>query len=159
MKKNSCKGFMLAETLLVTAFVAGVLIFLFIQFTNINKNYNDSFKYNSVEGMYALDDIKNYILEDQIAHSNIITSVDENKYVNITDCSLFFDNAYCIKMFELENIKNIIVTKNAINKELFVNEDADIIQFINKINAQGEEKYRIIAQFNNDTYATIRFGE
>ena len=49
MNKINNKGFVLAETLIVTSFVAGVLLYLFIQFSNLNKNYNNSFKYNTIE--------------------------------------------------------------------------------------------------------------
>ena len=60
MKKNSNKGFVLAETLIVTTFVAGILFFMFVQFTSLSKNYNDSYKYNTVEDLYALRNIRDY---------------------------------------------------------------------------------------------------
>ena len=38
-------------------------------------------------------------------------------------------------------------------------EDEDLNLFINKINPSDNQKYRLIAKFNNNTFATIRFGE
>ena len=32
-------------------------------------------------------------------------------------------------------------------------------QFIKKIKSHDKHKYRILAEFNDSTYATIRFGE
>ena len=46
MKKNN-QGFMLVEFLVVSIFVLGTLIFLTIEFNNINKSYNRSFKYDT----------------------------------------------------------------------------------------------------------------
>lgn len=159
MKKNLNKGFMLAETLIVTTFVAGVLIFIFIQFTNLSKNYNDSYQYNTVEGLYALRNIREYILTDSAILTQIENSVTEDKYLEITNCTNFTDKDYCLKLIELENINKIFISTNYINKDLFYNFDESFKKFINKINSEDSEKYRLIAEFNNSTYATIRFGE
>ena len=74
MKKLNSSGFMLAETLIVTTFVAGILIFLFIQFTNLGKAYDDSYIYNTTEGLYALEDIKKYINTDL----DLLLYIEEN---------------------------------------------------------------------------------
>ena len=37
--------------------------------------------------------------------------------------------------------------------------DNDFKNFINKISSQSTEKYRLLAEFNDSTYATIRYGE
>lgn len=150
---------MLAETLIVTTFVAGVLIFIFIQFTNLSKNYNDSYQYNTVEGLYALRNIREYILTDSAILTQIENSVTEDKYLEITNCTNFTDKDYCLKLIELENINKIFISTNYINKDLFYNFDESFKKFINKINSEDSEKYRLIAEFNNSTYATIRFGE
>ena len=86
MKKNKNEGFMLAETLIVTTFVAGVLIFLFIQFSNLENSYEESYMYNTVEDIYALEDIKDYIEQDETAMSNIKEQIQNTKYiVNVPD--------------------------------------------------------------------------
>lgn len=159
MKKKLNKGFVLAETLIVTTFVAGVLIFLFIQFSTLSNNYNDSYKYNTVEGLYSLKNIRDYIISD----SDFLTYIEENitsaQYIDITDCELFTDTKYCSLLFELENIKNIYITLNNFDKTIFEQDRESLKDFINKINSEGNETYRIIAQFNDDTLATIRFGD
>ena len=72
---------------------------------------------------------------------------------------LFVEKKYCLKLFELENIKYIILTENNINKDLFYNYNDGLKEFISKIKAEGNEKYRILVQFNNSKYATLRFGD
>lgn len=158
MKKVNNKGFMLAETLIVTAFVAGVLIFLFMQFTNISKNYEDNYTYNTVESLYALEDIKDYLLEDDLAIIAIDEELSNKDYMSITSCSIFKDKDYCLKLFELENIDQVIVAKNSFNKSSFENEDKNLLAFAKKISITGTEEYRLIASFKGSTYATLRFG-
>lgn len=159
MKKNSNNGFVLAETLIVTTFVSGILIFLFIQFSNLSKNYNDSYKYNTVEGLYSLNNIIKYINIDEFFYDNLEGLVTTNKYLNITDCSLFSDQEYCTLLFELENIDSIYIVENYFNKNIFNDSKETIKNFINKISGDGEEKYRIVAEFKDFTFATIRFGD
>ena len=159
VKKNIDKGFMLAETLVVTAFVAGVLIYLFIQFTNLSNNYNDSYNYNTVEGLYSVRNIKNYILSDSEALMQLKNNLSIDNYIDMTDCSIFSEQLYCSKLLELENVNKIIITTNLFDKELFSVYDSGFKKFVNKIDAEGNEKYRILVEFNNSTYATIRFGE
>lgn len=159
MKKKNNKGFMLAETLIVTVFVAGVLIFLYIQFSNLSSSYDDSFNYNTVEGLYALEDIKTYIESDDSITQYINTNIDTLNYIDITNCDLFSDREYCSKLFELENINRIIITKNKVNVEEIKIKDEGLNNFIKKINEIDYQKYRLIASFNNSTYATVRFGD
>lgn len=159
MKKNYNNGFMLAETLIVTLFVASVLIFMFIQFTNLNRTYNESYTYNSIEDLYSLKNIREYIKSDSSAMSYINSNVTFKSFVDITKCEIFVEKEYCLKLFELENINKIIITTNKVNYDLFVNYKTKFKKFINKINKQSNEKYRIIASFNNGRFATIRFGD
>ena len=120
MKKRDNKGFMLAETLIVTVFVAGVLIFLYIQFSNLSNSYDQSFQYNTVEGLYALEDVKKYIETDSSIKKYINSNIDSLGYIDITNCDKFTDENYCLKLFELENIDKIIITHNSINFEKLI---------------------------------------
>lgn len=157
MKKKN-KGFMLAETLIVTTFVASVLIFLFIQFTKLSSSVETSYDYNTVEGLYALDDIKEFVRSDSNFMDSLYNDIDSSVYIDITDCSLFSDSAYCLKLFEVENIDKIFVTTNKISSPI-TEYDNNFTDFINKIKQEGQEPYRIVASFKNSTFATIRFGD
>ena len=159
MKKEFSSGFMLVETLIVTTFVSGVLIFLFIQLATLSNNYDNSYKYNTVEDLYLLRNIKDYILKDSNSLNVIKSEVDDKGFVEITDCSMFLEINYCLKLLELSNIKTIFITQNYIDKTLFNNYNDALKNFINRINGEGENKYRILAEFNNSRYATIRIGD
>lgn len=154
MKKNNEKGFMLIETLLVSLFVAGTLIYLYVQFSNLNRNYNDSFAYNTVGGLYALVDVKDFLEVN-------ITSVEDEIYDNSYSddiCAIIPDSEYCYQLLEAENIKTLIVAYNDLsNSNIPSNLDEGFKDFINKVNPVGEEDFRIVAEFNDNTYATLRF--
>ena len=159
MKKNNSSGFVLAETLVVTTFVAGMLIFLFIQFTNLSKNYNDTYKYNNVDDLYLLRNVRDYIISDSSALNDIETTINNKKYIDITNCDIFAEKEYCLKLFELDKIKKIIITNNDFDTKTFNSFNEGFKTFVNKIDAYGNEKYRMLVEFNNSRYATIRFGE
>lgn len=158
MKKNEV-GFVLAETLVVTTFIAGILIYLFIQFTNLNQKYNESFIYNTVEGLYALEDVKDFIESDSNALKYLETSISNLYFIDITDCEIFTNKSYCTDLFKVLNINKVIVTKNKIDINTITGYSKEFNDFINKIKYQGNQNYRIISSFNNNTYATVRFGE
>ena len=171
MKKISNKGFMLVETLVVTSFVAGVLIFMYIQFTNLSNKYNESYDYNTVEGLYSLENIKEYIEEDQtllIYADNFQAEgnpIDPGTAIDITECSseYFSDINYCSLLFELENIEEIYLTCSWFDKNSILDIysfSSETKKFINKIKIdESDTGYRLIAKFTDGTFATIRLGE
>ena len=159
MKKNTSKGFMLVETLIVTIFVSSILIFLLVEFTNSNKNYQNIYQYNRVNDLYALNNIINYIKSDEVALEYINNNVSYENYINITNCNIFSEKEYCLKLLELSNINEIIITSNKINKTLIEKFNNEFKVFIEKINKTGNEKFRVIAYFSDSTYATVRFGD
>lgn len=160
MKKNN-KGFMLAETLIVTTFVAGVLIYMFIQFTNLNQNYDESYKYNTVEGIYALEDLSDFILNNSLVINNIDVLLPSEKYTDISKCDeeVVINSEYCKNLVEALNIEKAYVTTNKFSNTVKDNLKDEFGNFINKIKGEGSEKYRLIAKFKDGTFATIRFGE
>ena len=154
MKKRYTDGFMLAETLIVTIFVAGVLIFLFIQFSKISNSYNEYYKYNSSDRLYALAGIKYYLEDDALAISYLTSNNIE--FIDITDCSIFSNNEYCTTLLELENVEKLIVTTNPIDISVIEVSDEEMLRFIRKIGNDGNEQYRLIAKFNDGSFATVR---
>lgn len=158
MKKKKNKGFMLAETLVVTIFVAGILIFLYLQISNLTKSYEQSYKYNTVEGLYTLEDIKNYILNDVSALNYIKENIDDLEYIDIKNCGIFTNKEDCLLLLQSAKVESIFVAKNLIRPNSINDYNQEFRDFINKINQEGNQEYRIVASFDNSTYATLRFG-
>lgn len=154
MKKSNNKGFMLIETLIVSLFVATTLIYLYVQFVNLNSAYTTSFTYNTVDGLYALDDIRDYLLDYQ---SIVQTEMKKKDYVDDI-CTILPNQNYCEGLLEAENVKTLIIAKNDLTTTVFPNTyNQTLKDFIDKITVTGNEEYRLVAEFNNLTYATLRF--
>lgn len=159
MKKSNNKGFMLIETLVVTVFVAGVLIFLYMQFSNLSKSYDESYIYNITEGLYALEDLRSYMKQNPSTMNYLEENIGNLKFIDLTDCSLFNDKTYCYNLMKLENIDKVFFSTNLLPKNIINNYDEGFTNFIDKIIEEGEEPYRLVASFNNNTYATLRLGD
>ena len=51
MKKNN-KGFTILETLITSTLIISTLVFLYVQFSNLKQNYQESFEFNTVRGIH-----------------------------------------------------------------------------------------------------------
>ena len=144
MKKNK-NGFMLAEVFIISSFVLGILVYMFVQINSIMRNYNRSFSYNTVSGLYLTNEIKKYInINDS---STLSTACTNNIYI--------YDNV----LSELKrdaNIKNIIIgnleyiKNNASSNDAITPKALDFIKYL-----ENKDKCVIIVEFNDDTYASL----
>lgn len=158
MKKNN-KGFMLVEILIVSVFISSVLIVLFVQFRKINNSYNTSFKYNTVEGMYLLNSVKNRIITNSNDNNfNNFEAMlnDNNKYIDIYNYMCEDDGYDCQLISKANIIKLFFARKDAKNDILDDNLTVNFKDFIYQINFNNNvSDYFIIAEFSNGTFASI----
>ncbi len=159
MKKKQ-KGFVLVETLVVSLLVLTVLIFLFLQLNTINLNYQKSFRYNTVEGLYSANNMKVYILKN--GYENLVKEMNEKKsYIDITNCqnSSLNNTSQCSNLIKALQIKKILFTTDNVESLLTQNEvfEQKFLDFMKYMKTNQENKYRLIIAFENDTYATIKF--
>lgn len=162
MKKNN-KGFMLLETLVVSTFILGTLIFLYIQFSAVKRTYDVSFRYNTIPGLYNAKTLSSYLSE--YGYSSIDSKLSEstNGYVNITSC--IYSGTLCNKIIENIDAKtvlyvgnNISVLKNNLSTSnydtnIFNEEFKKYILQLNTTEANG--KNRLIIEYNDNTFATV----
>ena len=163
MKKVDNKGFMLVETLIVATLIISVLIYLFIQFQTIAKSYNTSFNYNTVDAAYGVSNIRNYILSDGYEELLNYQNTANNGYVDITNCNseYFEETEYCLSLFDQLNVKTVLFTKNNLSnlksKNFTFNEK--LKSFINYIKYDNEKVYRIIVEYKNGTFGSLKVTE
>lgn len=183
MKKRE-KGFMLVETLVVSTLVSVVLIALYVQFNNIVNNFNRDSYYNSVNNLYATQNIKNFILRDATGNyytnlknilNNNISEGNSHFLKIVTDCSGNGSNVYetnnCANfafLTKFYNIKQIIFTFDTVELkdiDYQILDNSNLERFIKQIKNVNEVKYddngnrihdyRIIVEFENNEYATL----
>lgn len=171
MKKLDSKGFLLTELLVTATLVSTVLIFLYTQFYTIKRSYDTSFKYNTVNGLYALSNVRSFLEENDIY---ILTQgLNTTSYIDLKNDNLQTANTtYFNGLITGLNIKYLIFTNqnidnliNQINNGTALNSDTneyeDLKKFIKRIdfdNKDTNNNYRIIAEFNDNTFASILVG-
>lgn len=171
MKKLDSKGFLLTELLVTATLVSTVLIFLYTQFYTIKRSYDTSFKYNTVNGLYALSNVRSFLEENDIY---ILTQgLNTTSYIDLKNDNLQTANTtYFNELMTGLNIKYLIFTNqnidnliNQINNGTALNSDTneyeDLKKFIKRIDFDNKDtgnNYRIIAEFNDNTFASILVG-
>lgn len=161
MKKSNQKGFMLAEAFIVSTFVLGVLVFMFVQIKSIINGFDKSFTYNTVSNIYKTEEIGKYIKAND--YSNIISIVDINQYLILDDSSNYLPgNTSWHNLKENAKVKTIIISKeNAEELKKTTNTDEKIsnklrnfIKYLKVDNSTSQ--YRIIIEFTDDTFGSIK---
>lgn len=160
MKKNSKKGFVLAETIAISAIVLGALVIIYDQFIDIARNYNSSFKYNNVDKLYAVDSFAKYIMYDGSAES-LAKELGNLDYIDVTSCPSEYINEYnyCKELISSLDIKTIFYTDESaltLKNSLLDTYSEGLKKFIRTINSDGNSCNRLIAEFNDNTYATLK---
>ena len=163
MIKNN-KGFAVTEVLILSTVIIGVLIFMYAQFKNINRSYQYSFKYDTVEGLYLANNILNFINDDNYDKLVNETSNRAEKYIDITNCDidLFKSSSYCDLLFEKSQVEQIIFTEENLTelKKHSQNITQEFKNYIKQIQTTNEKNdYRIVIKYKNGTFATMRFNK
>lgn len=155
------RGFVMAEALIVSAVVLTTLVLIYTQFAKIKKNYGDSYFYDNINDIYALNRIANFLSEEN--NTQIINNL--SSYLDITNCTLSNEQEYCELLIETSNIKYLLFTYNDNNyilEALNTNNpyDLKLTTYIKNLSSPDpEHQYMLIAEFNDGTYASIPYGE
>ena len=134
------------------------LVIVYTQFMYVSKSYARTFTYNSVNNLYLANNIKQFISKDGM--NNLINGLKNNNYIDITSCSTeyFTEYIYCETLLDNLNVKQVIFTKSNLD-ELKANLPSGLSekmkQFINYINYKESNIYRIIVEFNDESFATL----
>lgn len=157
MKKMNNRGFMLTETLIVATFLVTTLLFLYIQFNKVTKTYEDSFKYNTVNGLYATNNILDYLQKEGMG--KLAEKLNGQTYVDFTSCSkdFFFEQSYCQVLLESLKVEKALFTKADLTniKASHKGLDQDMVSFIDYLKDTSSLKYRLLVKFKDGTFASI----
>ncbi len=168
MKKTDNTGFALTETLIVSVFILGVLVYMFVQFSALRQNYDNSFTYNTVPGIYGAYHVKNYILNQErgVFSSTISKNVKtlDNHHENITLCEFASgtnSKNFCQDLFQKLKVKTVLVVEDDLtNFKEYLKTDSTysetLKQFLNHLEGHpGSSDYRIIVEYQDGTCASV----
>lgn len=117
IKKINNKGFMLAETLIVSIFVLSVFSMLCINILPLIADYETEQKYNTVEATYNTHWARKIILDG--LGEDYFTKVIDNGYLDVTSCILYTRNNmedWCGNYVATNEISKIYLTTYSLNK-------------------------------------------
>lgn len=161
MKNLNTKGFFMIETIAVIGIAATILVILYSQINLLFSNYERNAKYNTVESIYAVCNIKTYIDENYM--EDLLTDLTASgPMLDITDYYFDSDDYYDSLVTDL-NIRKVYFTPYNINNVITNYADYDInASFLNylktiKVSDDKTDTYRIIVILNSDEYASVYF--
>ena len=139
MKKMNNKGFMLTETLIVSTFLVTTLLFIYMQFNTVTN-------------------IADYIKTEEI--DKLKNDLTNSEYIDISKCpnTYFKETEYCQVLFETLKVKTVIFTLENLKELKSKQTDLDqtIVDFIDYLNYDQTDGYRVIAEFNDNTFASLK---
>lgn len=100
MKRLNKKGFVLVETLIVTAFVMTLFILVYQNVVPYIGEYEKMSSYDDIDSVYATNLLKQGVLRYG-NFDNIDTYLESNTFMDITDCNdsnIYINNDYCEKI-------------------------------------------------------------
>lgn len=161
MRKSNEKGFMLIETLLVSVFIASTLIFLYIQFQKVRNSYSNSFTYDTINGIYANKVILEYLQENGINNLSRTMQNTSVSYIDITDCpAAYLENtSYCNRIMSDLGVKRIYYVASDVtafkDKMDSIGLSNKFKRYVNAMTGNVGVGYRLVTEFDDDTYASI----
>lgn len=148
MKKNYQRGFVLAEAFIVSTFVLGVLVFMFLQIKTIINGYDKSFTYNTITGIYQAREVKKFIEDND--YVTLIEQINEHDFIVLDNTNTTYTN-----IFNIANIKTVVISKGDLSSLKM--ESSLSPKFKNYIKTLANtDYYKLIFEFNDDTFATIK---
>lgn len=157
MKK---KGFMLAEVLIVSTILVGTLSFMYVQLRTLTINYNKSFKYNTVDGLYGARIIKDFLTnETNYNEFNQTTFVEKNKINKIDLFNALINELGIEKIIISNNINNVYTyLKNNYDASRSYNDKVEyyesLIDFTATLKTEGKH---IIIAYSDNTFSDFIF--
>lgn len=157
MKK---KGFMLAEVLIVSTLLVGTLSFMYIQLRTLTINYNKSFKYNTVDGLYGARIIKDFLInEDEYNLFNKTSFIDVNKINRIDLFNALVNELGIDKIVVSNNINSVYgyLTNNYENANSYSGKTEYYESFITFVSTLKDSGKHIIVAYNDGTFCDFKF--
>ena len=150
------------ETLLVSLTIAGVLVYMFVQYSSISDNYQRFYRYNSVEGVYKAGVIKKFMLET--GTEALFTALDSG-VVEINGSSAYFSDGLWSQLSTSLGLSKMYLmkVKDSVDiKEEIGRKDSTFRAFLDTIaipkeSAAEEDIYVLVAKYNDKSFSSIAF--
>lgn len=165
MKKNvrlDTKGFLLMETLLVSLTIAGILLYMYVQYSRITDSYHRMSRYNSVEKIYRTGNIKRFLLAED---DSFFEKVDKG---NRTTSGKTVPGIYQVGEFDFPPESSSSLRSNFDCHSIYIVKgkakleeiDSSFGPFLKTLSQDVEDDtYQIIVKYNDGDFAAITLKE
>ena len=159
MKKLDNKGFVLAETLVVTVFIMTIFTILYNNFFPLIGEYEKREHYDDVDSKYQVFWLKNFAQHSNFQFPNLASSNGYKEYNSSNDfCKFTGENAntqieMCKQYFQSAGVKKVYLsTYNISNLKNNIEDTGGFSDYINylptyKNPSLNGARYRVIASF------------
>lgn len=149
MKKEDKNGFFLSETMVVIAVVSVVLLGVFKIFSHVYTNYKQEERYNTINAINALSNIKKYFDNKGISYDSITLN---NGYADITNIQEY-ETDYFDAIKKEYSVDKLYLIDMSIEDKTFPNFNVILRKYINTIKTSG---LILLVQVNGSEYANIK---
>ena len=149
MKKEDKNGFFLSETMVVIAVVSVVLLGVFKIFSHVYTNYKQEERYNTINAINALSNIKKYFDNKGVSYDSITLN---NGYADITNIQEYETDYFDAIKKEYSGDKLYLIDMS-IEDKTFPNFNVILRKYINTIKTSG---LILLVQVNGSEYANIK---
>ena len=168
MRKLNNKGFLMVETVIVSVFVLAIFLLVYRNSIPMVGMYKNRERYDDIDSVYNANLFRNLVIRDGYIYDSIIARVDNEGYVDITNCEVFRESTEiydtCINLKRLVGLEDfdgvnkddkIFVTNwdlsiRGTNGNLLSNSTLNrgMLEYVKYLNEQGEREksysYRLI---------------
>ncbi len=170
MKKNNEKGFLLAEAIVVGVFVLSLFTFLFVNVVPLVGKYEEAEKYDTVDGVYNANLVRNMVLEDANWKNVLALGTNDYKMYSTEEfCKALASPNYCKTLLSSTflNVKLVYVTwyrtakiktssKNNVEFDRAARDYIDSLDGFTQPAGSTYQKYhRLIIYFNDGSFANV----
>ena len=149
MKKEDKNGFFLSETMVVIAVVSVVLLGVFKIFSHVYTNYKQEERYNTINAINALSNIKKYFDNQGVSYDSITLN---NGYADITNIQEY-ETYYFDAIKKEYSVDKLYLIDMSIEDKTFPNFNVILRKYINTIKTSG---LILLVQVNGSEYANIK---
>ena len=114
MKKLNENGFLLVETLIVTVFVVSIFIFIYSNTIPLVGKYEQRFKYDGLDSVYAVDLVRKIIIESPGTNFETVRTITSGHIKKVTCNNIGNGNntyiSYCNDVMKELNVDSIYIT-------------------------------------------------
>ena len=152
----------MVETVIVSVFVLTIFVLIYRNSLPMASTYKNRERYDDIDSVYNANLFRNLAIRDGYIYKQILTKVDTEVYVDITNCEVFKDNIEifdtCINLKEMTGVtegNKIYVTKwdlsvKGSSGNLLTNSSLNrgMLEYVKFLDEQGEVNdsydYRLI---------------